>query len=207
MNDPTNVTELDLVVGSLITTRPDEDRESFEEERDIIAEVQDQLREEGLDVDLLSQPGVEVWEGGIETIGALYQLSRIAVHLERDGEIDAVLADGPNLAEDLDPFVTDVWDDQFATRFPHLIKLQGINSYYLPIDFSDPIWMPFETDEDDEEEAFFGSSVRLQRELTELAAMMKSARVPTNNTAYRCFETLRDAAEQSVTNGLPIIVW
>ena len=41
MSDSSRVTELDLVVGSMITVRPEEDREAYDEERETIADVQD----------------------------------------------------------------------------------------------------------------------------------------------------------------------
>jgi hypothetical protein len=209
MADHSRVTELDLVVGSLITTRPDEDREAFEEERDTIAEVQDQLREEGVVVDLLAQPGVEVWEGGIDTLGSLYQLSRFATRLEHGDSVAEVLDDGPIIYDDdLDRRVTDVWDDLATTRFPHLVNLQGINSYYLPVDFAQPLRLPFEDDESGEEdEAYFGSSLALQRELAELSQMLLAANISTNSEAFRCLEVLREAADKSVTYDLPVIVW
>ena len=202
-----NVPELDLVVGSMITTRPDEDREIYEEEYETISEVQDQLREEGVDVDLLSQPGTEVWEGSIETLGSLYQLSRLAAHLEQGEPIDDVLEDGPVIYDDLDRAVTDIWDDMRQTRFAHLVNLQGINSYYLPVDFDHPVWLPFETEEGEEDSAFFGSSVRLQRELADLEDLLRNANVSSRSEAYRTLLALREAADQSVNAGLPIIVW
>jgi hypothetical protein len=202
-----SITELDLVVGSMITVRPDEDREAFEEEHEMVALVQDHLREEGIFVDLLAQPGTEVWEGGIESLGSLYQLSRLASHLEQGDDIAQVLEDGPVLYDELDRMVTDVWDDLRQTQFPHLMHLQGINSYYLPVDFAQPRWLPFENDEGNEDEAFFGSSVALQKELTNLEELMRQASVPTASTAYRCLEILREAAAQSVRANLPIIVW
>ena len=206
MSDTSRVTELDLVVGSLITVRPEEDRAAFEEERETISDVQDQLREEGVEIDLLSQPGVEVWEGGIETLGELYQLSRLATRLENGSEIADVLEDGPVIGDDLDRSVTDVWDELRPTRFPHLVHLQGINSYYLPVEFATPLRLPFEDDEG-EDEAFFGSSPLLLRELTEVEELLKQNNVPSGTTAFRCLRILRDAALQSTRNGLPIIVW
>jgi hypothetical protein len=203
----TDVTELDLVVGSMITVRPDEDRAAFEEERETIADVQDQLREEGVEADLLSQPGVEVWEGGIETLGELYQLSRLATRLENGGEIADVLEDGPVITDDLDRSVTDVWDEMRPTRFPHLVHLQGINSYYLPVEFAQPLRMPFEDEEGEQDEAFFGSSVLLLRELTEVEELLRANQVPSQTGAYRCLQTLREAALASTRNGLPIIIW
>lgn len=207
MADSSRVTELDLVVGSLITVRPEEDRAAFEEEREMIADVQDQLREEGVEIDLLAQPGAEVWEGGIETLGELYQLSRLATRLENGDDIADVLEDGPVITDDLDRTVTDVWDDLKPTRFPHLVNLQGINSYYLPVDFDQPLRLPFENEEGEEDEAFFGSSSLLLRELTDLEELLRNANVPTRVAAYRCLKTLRDAALQSTRNGLPIIIW
>ena len=47
------MTELDLVVGSMFTTRPEEDRDLYEDEREWLSDIQDLLREgelEGLDI-------------------------------------------------------------------------------------------------------------------------------------------------------------
>lgn len=202
-----DIAELDLVVGSMITVRPDEDRAAYDEEYESVSAVQDQLREEGIDVDLLAQPGTEIWEGSIATMGALYQLSRLAAHIERGNDIAPVLEDGPVLYDDLDTVVTDVWDNLTTTRFGHLINLQGINSYFLPAEFEQPVWLPFENDEGEEDSAYFGSSPRLQAELAELAPLLIKAGVSHNAEAYRCLEALRQAADQSVNTGLPIIVW
>jgi ABC-type transport system substrate-binding protein len=199
--------ELDLVVGSMITVRPDEDRAAYDEEYASVAEVQDQLREEGLDVDLLSQPGTEVWEGSLANMGALYQLSRFAARIEHEQEVADVIEDGPVIYDDLDRAVTDVWDELVKSRFQHLINLQGINSYYMPADFDQPIWLSFEDEDGEEDNAFFGSSARLQGELVELAPLLIKAGVASNSDAYRCLELLREAAAKSLEFALPIIVW
>jgi hypothetical protein len=207
MSDMDQPTELDLVVGSMITVRPDEDRAAYTEEYESVSTVQDQLRDEGIDVDLISQPGTEVWESGLENMGALYQLSRFAIHLERGDDIAEVIEDGPVIYEDLDRAVTDVWDELTKTRFAHLVNLQGINSYYLPADFEQPVWLNFENEEGEEDSAFFGSSYRLQAELAELAPMLLKAGVSHNADAYRCLELLRQASAKSIETGLPVIVW
>lgn len=207
MSDVDQPTELDLVVGSMITVRPDEDRAAYTEEYESVSAVQDQLRDEGIDVDLISQPGTEVWEGGLENMGALYQLSRFAVHLERGDDVADVVEDGPVIYEDLDRAVTDIWDELTKTRFAHLVNLQGINSYYLPADFEQPVWLSFENEEGEEDNAFFGSSHRLQAELAELAPLLLKAGVNHNSDAYRCLELLRIAAARSIETGLPVIVW
>jgi len=207
MSDHDSVPELDLVVGSMITVRPDEDRAAYDEEYESVSTVQDQLREEGVDVDLLGQPGAEVWEGHIDQMGALYQLSRLAARVERDQEIAEVVEDGPVIYEDLDRAVTDVWDELTQTRFTHLINLQGINSYFLPADFEKPIYLPFENEDGEEDSAYFASSYQLQRELAELGPLLLKAGVSHNSAAFRCLETLREAAAQSINAGLPIIVW
>jgi hypothetical protein len=199
--------ELDLVVGSMITVRPDEDRAAYEEEYASVAAVQDQLREEGVDVDLLSQPGSEVWEGSLENMGALYQLSRLAARVEHGHDLAEVIEDGPVIYDDLDRSVTDVWDELLKSRFQHLINLQGINSYYMPADFEQPIWLAFEDEDGEEDNAYFGSSAQLQRELAELAPLLVKAGVSTSSEAYRCLELLRTAAAKSMEYGLPIIVW
>jgi hypothetical protein len=207
MSDMEQPTELDLVVGSMITVRPDEDRAAYTEEYESVSAVQDQLRDEGIDVDLISQPGTEVWEAGIENMGALYQLSRFAIHLERGDDVAEVVEDGPVIYEDLDRAVTDVWDELAKTRFAHLINLQGINSYYLPADFEQPVWLNFENEDGEEDSAFFGSAYRLQAELAELAPLLLKAGVSHNADAYRCLELLRQAAAKSIETGLPVIVW
>jgi hypothetical protein len=207
MSDMDQPTELDLVVGSMITVRPDEDRAAYTEEYESVSAVQDQLREEGIDVDLISQPGTEVWEGGLENMGALYQLSRFAVHLERGDDVADVVEDGPVIYEDLDRAVTDIWDELTKTRFANLVNLQGINSYYLPADFEQPVWLSFENEDGEEDNAFFGSAYRLQAELAELAPMLLKAGVSHNSEAYRCLDLLRTAAARSIETGLPVIVW
>src|SRR5687768_18368916 len=128
------MTELDLVVGSMITARPDEDREAYEEDREWLQEVQDLLREEGVEVDLLSQPGTEVWEGGIGSFYDLYQLRRLAAHLERGEDVQTLLAGASADGEDVDDLLAEIWDDEAETSFPHLIKHQGDGGYYLPVD-------------------------------------------------------------------------
>ncbi len=206
-------TELDLSVGSLFTTDPKEDAELFAREREMINDLQEALAEQGVMVDLLAQPGTEIWEGGIEHLGDLYQLSRLATYIENDRDLTPVLDDGPILIEsDLDTAVTDVWDGLVQTRFPNLVYLQGIYSYYLPVEFPAaqpaPIWLPLEMEETGEQdEAFFGSSVALQRELSDLYTMLTTAGVPVTISAMQCLATLRTAAEQSVSSGFPIIVW
>ncbi|HMQ32474.1 MAG TPA: hypothetical protein PKD53_17210 [Chloroflexaceae bacterium] len=207
MSDFDQPTELDLAVGSMITVRPDEDRAAYDEEHDSVSAVQDQLRDEGIDVDLLSMPGTQVWEGGLQNMGALYQLSRFAVHLERGDDVDDVLEDGPVIYDDLDTAVTDVWNDLTKTRYSHLVNLQGINSYFLPVDFEQPVWLSFENEEGDEDSAFFGSAYRLRGELAELGPQLIKAGVSHNAEAYRCLELLSEAADKSIEAGLPVIVW
>jgi hypothetical protein len=209
------MTELDLVVGSMLTSTPDEDRESYEEEREWLQDVQDLLREEGVEVDLLSQPGVEVWEGGIERFYDLYQLRRLAAHLELGENVDAILSEGGVGDEEVDDLLADIWDDEATTRFPHLIKHQGDGGYYLPVEFAEPIWVDYGEEEDmdgmempDEETAVsFGSSVALLRELTEVDQLLQQANVPAGSGPRKALEVLRVAAQQSMSTGLPIILW
>lgn len=207
------MTELDLVVGSMITTTPEEDRESYEDEREYVSDVQDLLREEGVEVDLLAQPGVEVWEGGIERIYDFYQLQRLAAHLERGNDVQNVLNEQSMDGEDVDDLLADIWDEDVETRFPHLIKHQVDGGYYLPVEFAEPIWADDSDEEMDEEEmdedtaVSFGSSVGLLRELTEVETLMQQANVPQQSGARNALQVLRTAAQQSIDNGLPIILW
>jgi hypothetical protein len=215
MAEDSGMTELDLLVGSMFTTHPEEDRELFEEEQEWLADIQDLLREEGVEVDLLSRPGVEVWEGGIERFGDLYTLRLLAAYLENDKDVAPVLKRGQEIEEEPDPLLAAIWDGSATTRFAHLINHQAEGGYYLPADFAEPIWIEFDdTGEDDNDEGYgdesvisFGSSIALQRELVELEGLLRSANVPESSPAFRCLQVLRAAADQSVANDLPIIVW
>jgi hypothetical protein len=206
------MTELDLVVGSMFTARPEEDRELFEDEREWLSDIQDLLREEGIEVDLLSRPGVEIWEGGIERFMDLYQLRQIAAYLEQGRDIAPLLKANPPADGEPDPLLVAIWDGDQPTRFPHLINHQADGGYYLPVEFAEPIWLEAEDDQAPDEEGeepfiSFGSSVGLQRELGELADMLQQAGVSAQSGAFRCLRALREAADQSLANDLPIIVW
>ena len=213
MTDSMRMTELDLLVGSIFTTRPEEDRELFEEERDWLSDIQDLLREEGVEVDLLSRPGVEIWEGGIEHFMDLYQLRLLAAYLEQGRDITSLRPPSAELETEPDPLLAAIWNGEQTTRFTHLINHQADGGYYLPVDFAEPIWLEFETDEESDGQELqepvvsFGSSIGLQRELAELEPMLRQAGVAEKSPAYRCLAALREAADQSVANDLPIIVW
>jgi hypothetical protein len=208
------MTELDLVVGSMITTTAQEDREAYEQEREWLQDVQDLLREEGIELDLLAQPGTEVWEGGIESFYDLYQLRRLAAHLERGDDISALLREESPDGEDVDDLLADIWDDEVTTRFPHLIKHQGDGGYYLPADFAEPIWVDYGDEDEDEsddlaeedEAVSFGSSIGLMRELSEVEQLFQQANVPQNGPR-RALQVLKTAAQQSIDSALPIILW
>lgn len=213
MDQTNSVNELDLLVGSIFTTRPEEDRELFEEEREWLSDVQDLLREEGVEVDLISRPGVEVWESGIERFTDLYQLRVIAAYLEQGQDITPLLDPDPELEGELDEQLAAIWEGEQPTRFPHLINHQADGGYYLPVDFPEPVWLEVDQeeldvqDEIEEQVVSFGSSVALQRELVELAQMLNKARIPEKHPTYRALKVLREAADQSVANDLPIIIW
>jgi hypothetical protein len=206
------MTELDLLVGSMFTTLPEEDRERYEEERAWLIDVQNLLRDEGVEIDLLANPGVEIWEGGIERHHDLFLLRLIAVYLENGRDIKPLLAPGFEFDEEPDPLLTALWEDEQPTRFPHLIKHQGEGGYYLPVDFPEPIWIEEEPEEDEDEPieesvVSFGSSVALQRELVELEGLLEQSGVQPGHPVRRCLSVLREAADVSIANDLPIIVW
>lgn len=212
MTDPTRMTELDLLVGSIFTTRPDEDRELFEEEREWLSDIQDLLREEGIEVDLLSRPGVELWEGGIERFMDLYQLRLLAAYIENGQDVAPLRNFNPDTANEPDPLLAAIWEGEEPTRYPHLINHQADGGYYLPVDFAEPIWLEFDQDEEEandlqEPVVSFGSSVALQRELVELEALLQQNGIVATSAPYRCLQVLRAAVDQSVANDLPIIVW
>jgi hypothetical protein len=216
MTEATGMTELDLLVGSMFTTRPEEDRELYEEEREWLSDIQDLLREEGVEVDLLSRPGVEIWEGGIERFSDLYALRLLAAYLEQGRDLGPLLRNGVPIDDEPDELLAAIWQGEASTAYPHLINHQADGGYYLTADFAEPIWVEFDQDDedglDDDEEGdesvvSFGSSIGLQRELTELDDKLRQAGVPADHPALRCLRVLRTAADQSVANDLPIIVW
>jgi len=210
------MTELDLVVGSMFTTRPNEDRGAFDEEKEWLSDIQDLLREEGVEVDLLSRPGVEIWEGGIDHFRDLYNLRLLAAYLEQDLDIAPIMATLSNedMDDEPDEVLAAIWDGEKPTRFANLINHQAEGGYYLPADFAEPIWVEFDDEgledeelEDDESVLSFGSSIGLQRELADLEPILVKAGVPLDSAPFRCLKVLRTAADQSVSNDLPIIVW
>jgi hypothetical protein len=215
MSDTSGSSDINLLVGSPFTTLPQESREEFEQEREFFSDIQDWLREEGIEVDLLSRPGVEVWEGSIDRVVDFYQLRLIALYLERGIDIAPILnTDALERSEELDPVLESILENEEETRFSHLIDHEMVDGYYLPVDFAEPVWLPVETDEEeepsDEEEGnylSFGSSVALQRELVELRDMLNSAGVPEKHSAFRCLNTLFEATSQSIANDLPIVLW
>src|SRR5689334_2859815 len=193
------MTELDLVVGSMFTTRPEEDRDLFEDEREWLSDIQDLLREEGVEVDLLSRPGVEIWEGGIDRFMDLYQLRLLAAYLEQGRDVAPLLRNDPPADGEPDPLLIAIWDGEQTTRFPHLINHQADGGYYLPVDFAEPIWLEVDEEEDEEDAAdneeepyiSFGSSVGLQRELVELSEILQQAGVAAQSAPSRCLRVLR----------------
>jgi hypothetical protein len=210
------MTELDLVVGSMFTTRPNEDRGAFDEEKEWLSDIQDLLREEGVEVDLLSRPGVEVWEGGIDNFRDLYNLRLLAAYLGEGRDLAPVMVTmaKPEIDEDPDELLAAIWDGEKTTRFANLINHQAEGGYYLPADFAEPIWVEFDDEgvedeelDDDESVLSFGSSIGLQRELVELEALLIKANIATDSAPFLCLKVLRTAADQSVSNDLPIIVW
>lgn len=218
MAEATGMTELDLLVGSMFTTRPEEDRELYDEEREWLSDIQDLLREEGVEVDLLSRPGVEIWEGGIERFSDLYALRLFAAYLEQGRDIAPLIGRDLSLEDEPDALLAAIWQGEQSTAYPHLINHQADGGYYLAADFAEPIWVEFDQDGEEEEESddedaesesvvSFGSSIGLQRELVELEGKLQAAGVPSDHGAIRCMRTLRTAADQSVANDLPIIVW
>jgi hypothetical protein len=208
------MTEIDLVVGSLITVSPQEDKAGYEEEREWVADIQDLLREEGVNADLVSQPGVEIWEGGIESFADLYQLRLLAAYLEQGRDVSELLESDAIEDSEPDPLLVSIWDGSQSTRFLHLITHQGPGGYYLPVEFAEPIWLSYEDEEfeddeelDEEQAVCFGSSMKLQKELAELDPLLQQAGLTSGHNVYRCMATLRTAADQSLEHGLPIIIW
>ncbi|NBU64408.1 MAG: hypothetical protein EBS29_07920 [Chloroflexia bacterium] len=207
--------EITLVVGSLFNYTPAEDRESYEEEREWIQQLQDALRQEGVIIDLMTNPGVQIWEGGIRRYGDLYRLSQAAAYIEQGMDITPLLNKKFTEEEDLDPILKQIIEGELDTQFPHFIKPDGDPFFYIPVEFAEPIIIPieaddeFEFDEDDEEENYvsFGSTPRLQQELYRLNTLLVQMQVPATHPVMRCLAALRNATELSISNDLPIAVW
>ncbi len=210
MSDGMPTHKLDLVVGSMISVSPDEDRAMYEEEKSWVEDVQDLLRDEGIDVNLTSAPGTEEWVGGIDAFADLYNLRRFAAHLERGNDVSALNA---NDEDEIDPLLADIWEGAEPTKFTHLINHQGEGGYYLPVDFDEPIWLSYEGEESDEEDweeeevVSFGSSVALARELNELEPMLAKVSGADAESALKALRTFREAAAKSIEFKLPLILW
>ncbi len=209
--------EISLTVGSVLAVTPQEDRDAFEEEREKLSQIQDILRESGVVVDLLANPGAEIWEGGIKSYGHIYRLRQIAAYVERGRDISQLLVKTDvDIDEDIDPLLAAIFADEESTQYPHLITHPGDRGYYLPIEFSNPIWIEDEAYmdevtgddwEDDEAIIAFGSSTALQRELHTLSMILNQLRVSSRNPVMQCLNTLREAVSISVQNDLPLIIW
>lgn len=212
MSDGMPTHELDLVVGSMITVIPEDDRAMYEEEKSWVEDVQDLLREEGIEVDLVSMPGSEVWDGGIATFADLYNLRRLAAHAEKGNDLNSLSA-ADDEDDEVDPLLADIWEGVEQTKFVHLINHQGEGGYYLPVDFEEPIWLSYEGEEEegddwnDEDVVSFGSSPALIRELTELEGRLDGVQSELARGAVQALRTMREAAQKSVEHSMPLILW
>lgn len=212
MSDGMPTHELDLVVGSMITVSPEDDRAMYEEEKSWVEDVQDLLREEGIEVDLVSMPGSEVWDGGIATFADLYNLRRLAAHAEKGNDLNSLSATDDD-DDEVDPLLADIWEGVEQTKFFHLINHQGEGGYYLPVDFEEPIWLSYEGEEEegddwnDEDVVSFGSSPALIRELTELEGHLSGVQSDIARGALQALRTMREAAQKSVEHSMPLILW
>ena len=212
MSDGMPTHELDLVVGSMITVSPEDDRAMYEEEKSWVEDVQDLLREEGIEVDLVSMPGSEVWDGGIATFADLYNLRRLAAHAEKGNDLNSLSAADDD-DDEVDPLLADIWEGVEQTKYVHLINHQGEGGYYLPVDFEEPIWLSYEGEEEegddwnDEDVVSFGSSPALIRELTELEGRLGGVQSELARGAAQALRTMREAAQKSVEHSMPLILW
>ncbi len=206
--------ELNLVVGSIFTVTPQEDRAAFEVEREWVQEIQDLLRSEEIIIDLMANPGTNIWEGGIRHGVDLDRLCLVAAYLENGKDFQAILNRPSKEEDDVDPLLEQIWEDEIDTQFPHLIKHQAIDGYYLPIDFPEPIWFLPEADaegedpeEDDVELFSFGSAPALLRELHMLRGLMQQFDVSPKHATMKCLSALMEGAQMSVNTDLPMLIW
>jgi hypothetical protein len=210
--------ELNLVVGSIFTVTPQEDRAAYEEEREGIQELQDLLRENGIQVDLLANPGTSLWEGGIRRYIDLYRLRQLAAYIENGEDFSDLLQQHDvDDDEEMDPLLAKIYEEDADTQYPHLIKHQGEDGYYLPVDFAEPLWIDGEAaenddsddgeEDDDEALTSFGSSAALLRELHLLRSYMQQFGIPAKHPVSKCLAALLQGAQISVDNDLPLLIW
>lgn len=206
--------ELNLVVGSIFTVTPQEDKAAFESERQWVEEIQDLLRGENINIDLLANPGTMIWEGGIRHGVDLDRLCLIAAYMENGMDFQAILNRPSKEEDDTDPLLERIWEDELDTQFPHLIKHQALDGYYLPIDFPEPIWFLPESDAEGEDpdnedvEIFsFGSAPALIRELYILRGLMQQFEISPKHATMRCLNALMEGAQTSVNTDLPLLIW
>ena len=133
--------EISLVVGSLFNYSPAEDRESYEEEREWVQQLQDSLRQEGVIIDLMTNPGVQIWEGGIRRYGDLYRLSQAAAYIEHGKDITSLLNNKFTEEEDLDPILKQIIEGDLDTQYPHFIKHDG-DPFFYPSSLQTPSSSP-----------------------------------------------------------------
>jgi hypothetical protein len=201
------MSKLYLSVGSLLTLTPDEDPEGYEDERSRLADMTAWLADEGVDVDLLSDPGQHVWQGEIEEFAHIYHLRVLAAHLGAGRDIAALKVDRLPRTDRPDALLARIWEGNAASPYDHLIRHNLTDGFYLPVDFESPIWAQGEDDGDEESVVCFGSSVALDRELTRLDAALAVNQLSAQHPAYVALRVLAAAARNRVAHRLPVSIW
>jgi len=201
------MSKLYLAVGSLLTHTPDEDPEEYEDERARLADMSAWLADEGIDVDLLSEPGREVWQGEIAEFAHVYHLRVLAAHLGAGRDIAPLKVNRLPKTETPDALLSKIWEGNTASPYEHLINHTLTDGFYLPVEFESPIWGQGSDDDEQESVVSFGSAMALQRELAQLKAALDKEQIAPRHPAYVALVTLAAAAQMSVTHRLPISIW
>jgi hypothetical protein len=196
-----------LAVGSLLQHTPDESPGEYEDERERLTDMMAWLAEEGVEMDLLADPGRQVWEGEIADFAHIYHLRVLAAHVGAGRDIGKLKLARLQRTEEPDPLLSEIWQGDVTSPYDHLINHSLTDGFYLPVDFESPIWAQGSDDGDEESIVSFGSAVALERELRELKAALDAEHLSARHPAYVALLTFEAAARNSVAHRLPVSIW
>lgn len=129
--------------------------------------------EVGLDSDNADE--VNIFCERLGSYAILHQLRRYAAHIDvnnKPPEEPCELHEASN-----DQALLKIYDEEVKTQFPHLIDHSDCDGYYIPCEFSVPIWIqPSEIEMDNSDDDLLisvGSSILLKKELCVLNEYLK----------------------------------
>lgn len=97
----------------------------------------------------------------------IHHLRRYALHIDINGKLTDDFSSLLDPCED--KLLLKIYDEELKTNFPHLIDHSDCDGYYIPVEFSTPVWIkPSEIDIEDDDSSMLisiGSSINLLKEL------------------------------------------